>query len=117
MKKEEGFTLLEVLIALVILGIGFAILTQGYITINDGMDRNQNYSFISSWAGSKLNEITAGIELNTHGSFTYRDIVYNWWTEENYLDEGLKEIRLIVEEYGRGDRGRYSLTRLIIRSD
>lgn len=114
MRRQDGFTLIEVLVAMVILGVGFSILIEGFISLNNGIKRNEDYTYIASWANSKMNKIAAGIELNRHGSFQYNGNYYNWWVEELYSEENLIKVKLNVEIDGIEEKNKYSITRLLV---
>lgn len=116
MYNEEGFTLLEVLIAMVIMGISFSILVHGFIQVNAGIESNQNYTYVSSWAVAKINELASGIELNNHGQFKYQEEIYDWSVEEYYLDDNIKKMVLKIEWEENTRMKHYSLTRLVIRN-
>ncbi|OCL25997.1 hypothetical protein U472_08190 [Orenia metallireducens] len=117
MNNEDGFTLLEVIIAMAILGIGFAILTQGFTEVNDGIEGNSNYNYISIWAESKISELTTKIELNNHGVFFYQNNEYKWWTVEKHLDKDLKELILYIGWQEDGIEKNYSIKRILIVED
>lgn len=142
--NEDGFTLLETLIALIILGISLSILVEGYIVVTDSIQNNRNHNYIITWSDSKMNQITSGTELARHGSFEYMNQNFNWRVEEKslvngsefkmrYLEEnenefsvvmseiltrgiskGLKEIQLIVEWNGSNGIRDYQSKRLIV---
>ncbi|MFP4662096.1 MAG: type II secretion system protein [Halanaerobiales bacterium] len=121
----EGFTLLDTLIAMVILGISLSILVEGYLIVTDSIQNNRNHNYIITWSESKMSQIINGTELARHGSFEYMSQNFNWRVEEKLLvsgsdfkirylegndsrsgigevlnqgtSKGLKEIQLIVE--------------------
>ncbi|TDX53278.1 type IV pilus modification PilV family protein [Orenia marismortui] len=114
---KEGFTLIEVLIAMVILGVGFSILIQGFMEVNDGLETNKNYTYVSSWAESKLKEIALGIDLNNHGTFQSQSLNYRWSTEEKIITQKLKKLILRVQWQEDDKSKSYSLSRYILEED
>ncbi len=117
MKGQLGFSLIEVLVALVILGVGVTILVAGFVQINDNYENINIKTYISNWSESKLNEIISGIDYNYHGNFEYRERRYRWWVEEDYLDNDLLKLILKVE-WEEGNKIRqYSIYRYVINDN
>lgn len=69
--KEGGFTLLETLIAMVILGVSITILVEAYLTVTNGIEYQRTYNFLTAWSGDKMTELVNGMELARHGSFEH----------------------------------------------
>lgn len=116
MSNEKGFTLIEVLIALVILGISFTILVDGYRTIMDSSKRNIDYQIAAKWSEDKLIKIVNGVELDRNGYFEENDKEYRWWVEENYLDDNITKLDLVISWQGLRAEIKYSCSRYIVRS-
>jgi len=114
---DRGFTLIEVLIAMVILGISLSIFVHGFMGVNDGIERRRDYTYIASWSESKLNEIVSGSELATHGDFLYKDNLCSWSLEENYIDQGVRDLKLIVRWSGGQGEYSYSISRVTLNDD
>lgn len=115
--KEEGFTLIEVIIAMVIMGIGFSIFIQGFMEINNGLENKLNYTYLSNWATIKLDELESQIELNGHGSFKYREQLYKWHIEEAYINPKLKKLKIVISWKASNRRKKYSLSRVVINKN
>lgn len=115
---QQGFTLLETLIAIVILGISISILVEGFITVTDTIEYQRYYNYLINWSDSKINEIATGHELARHGFFEYSGRMFYWNVKETlkYSDElaGLREINLTIEWQGSIGKKTYSITRLIL---
>ena len=47
MKQQGGFTLIETMIAMVILAIGFTILVEGFTMISTAVEKKQDYFFLN----------------------------------------------------------------------
>ncbi|OCL27227.1 hypothetical protein U472_07085 [Orenia metallireducens] len=114
---NRGFTLIEVLIAMVILGISLSILIHGFMSINDGIERRRDYTYIASWADGKFDEIVSGIELATHGDFLYKGNLCYWKLEEDYIDEGIRGLKLIIRWKGSKGEYSYSVSRVTLNDD
>ena len=117
--SEDGFTLLETLIALVILGISLSILVEAYLIVSDSMEYQQDYNYVLNWSENKITEIIHGVELARHGSFEYSGNLFEWSVEENHnIDQaentGLKETKLIVQWQGSNGRKTYSVSQTIL---
>ncbi len=121
--SEEGFTLLETLIALVILGISISILVEAYLIVTDSIEYQRNYNFVLNWSDGKMNELINGIELARHGSFEYLEKSFQWSVEEGFLDNnfknieeknGLKTIELTVKWQSANSVKDYRTTRVVL---
>ena len=113
--NQKGFTLIEDLIALLILGIGASVLISGFVAVAEGNQKVNNKLFVSYWAESKLNEIIAEIDYNYHGTFQYENKVYQWWVKEQYLDDNMMQLVLKVEWQGKSRTKKYSISRNVIK--
>ncbi len=113
--REKGFTLLEVLIAVVITGISFTILAQGYSQVVNSIDRNRDYTYISSRAEDRLIKTVNDIEVNRSGSFSYAGKRYRWRTDEERITDVLTKIIVNIEK--EDGQTIYSLSRLVLRKE
>ncbi len=110
-KNEAGFTLMEVLIALVILGVGFSILVQGYSLILTSLEKQRDYSYLTSWAEGKLIEAVNRVELAPRGYFVHKGKEFRWSIKQKGMDDGLREIILNVEWTGPNGLNFYRIER------
>jgi len=117
-KGQQGFTLLETLIAMVILGISISILVEGFLIVTDTIEYQRHYNYLINWSESKINEIASGSELARHGGFEYSGRLFQWSVEESFQYSegltGLREINLSIEWQGSNSRNTYIISRLII---
>lgn len=113
MKQQGGFTLIETMIAMVILAIGFTILVEGFTMISTAVEKKQDYFFLNSWSEDKLLEVINGIDHSQNGVVSYRNREYRWWIEQKYLNEQLQELELNVEWPGPKGFNHYQNSRLI----
>jgi prepilin-type N-terminal cleavage/methylation domain-containing protein len=113
-KDESGFTLMEVLIALVVLGIGFSILIEGFIGINNNLIQIKNYNYLINWSQTKLNQLVTETVIQQSGNFKYQNQQYQWWVEETYLDQYLKKINLNIKW---NKNNKYSISTITFRKN
>ncbi|QTL97159.1 prepilin-type N-terminal cleavage/methylation domain-containing protein [Iocasia frigidifontis] len=116
MSNEKGFTLIEVLIAMVILGISFTILIEGYRTIMASAERNRDYLLAAKWSEDKLISIVNGDDSDRRGYFEENGKEYSWWVEEKCLDDNLIRFDLIMSWPGLRAEIKYSCSRYLVRS-
>ncbi|MBM7557518.1 prepilin-type N-terminal cleavage/methylation domain-containing protein [Halanaerobacter jeridensis] len=112
MKLEKGFTLVEVLIAATIVGISISILVSGFTEVNDTLFKGAEYSYLSTFAATKLRAVINGIELSYSGYVDYQGRSYQWYIETEYLDsENLSRLKLTIQSPQK--RNIYSIQRLV----
>ncbi|BDU49782.1 type IV pilus modification PilV family protein [Haliovirga abyssi] len=110
-KKSKGFTLIEVLIAVIILGVAFPTLIEGLISIVNSFQKNREYTKFYIFEENKLNEFEAGIEISDHGEKVIDDIEYRWWILQEIKENNQKKIVINIQK--QGDNKKYSLEREI----
>jgi len=112
MKLKSGFTLLEVLIAMTILGISISILVAGFSEVSDSLVKGQDYTYLSTFATTKLTEVATGMELSYSGYLDYQEMTYQWYIDTHYKeDENIEQLELIIES--RQGNQLYSLKRAV----
>ena len=112
MKLEQGFTLLEVLIAVTIVGISISILVTGFSEVNDTLIKSQEYTYAASFAETKLREVINGLELSYSGYFNYQGAVYQWYIDTEYLTaRNLERLKLTIQSPRK--RKIYSIERVV----
>mgnify|MGYP006270900457 CR=1 FL=1 len=112
MRYEEGFTLLEVVIAMTIVGISISILVTGFSEVNDTLIKGQEYTYLAAFAETKLREVINGLELSYSGYFNYQGAVYQWYLETEYLTaKNLSRLKLTIQSPQQKDI--YSIKRIV----
>lgn len=112
---ELGFTLVEVMISVVILGFGLAIIIQSFASAIRGLDSCQNYIQSLRFAQDKMNELTL-TSLEEKGSspkiksgeVKLGNRQFNWQTEiseilkPEYLSKDFVEVSVNLDWRERG---------------
>lgn len=116
-RSEGGFTLIEVLVALVVVTAGLTVIAQGFLTGGRASVASQHRSIAAMLAESKMAEIEAGIISNTtsaSGTFEPERPDFTWNLElESTTITGLTQITLTVLWKERGEETSFALTRLM----
>jgi prepilin-type N-terminal cleavage/methylation domain-containing protein len=119
--RREGFSLLEVLIALLILGIALGSMAALAIQSSNTMTRNQNLAFAANLAELKLeelrNELFADLEdgedgpLNSNGETGSGKTIFSrsWEINNDVPIAGMKEIVVTVTWDQVGGQQTYTL--------
>lgn len=109
MKKRNGFTLIEVLVALAVLAIGVVGLLTAYRTALVHQQRAWARSVAAQWADQKLSEIAAtGKPETLSGKERLDRVAFRWFTEKREVEKGLTEWGVTVcwEEAGKKEEVR-----------
>ncbi|MFW5972250.1 MAG: type II secretion system protein [Bacillota bacterium] len=127
MNSEKGFTLIEVLVAVTIFGIGFAIFIEGFSIVTTTIERNRDTSYVMNWADDKIVEYINGDSHNPYGDFTYNNKYFDWNITtsrlpediENPLEsrEDLRLLELRVEWPSNSGRRSYSIKRVVLTGE
>ncbi len=115
-----GFTLLEVLLALFIIGAAAVLLVEGYTQNLRAINANRLDTTLALLAQWKMSEIAAGmvpIEMHEEGTFEedgYPD--YQWLIETTPTETpGLSEVSVAVRPAGEQSDRQFTLHRLVYR--
>jgi general secretion pathway protein I len=115
--KAQGFTLLEVLVAVAILAIAMVAILKANVQSLDTLTKSRETSTASLLAASKLAEIeAAGVakwtELRGDFGEDYPD--YTWEVETSSTEvEGLVRVVVIVQREGAGAGGEVRIEELL----
>ncbi|MFW6238529.1 MAG: type IV pilus modification PilV family protein [Halanaerobiales bacterium] len=118
MSDCRGFTLIEVLVAVIILSISFTVLAEGFSLAIDTYSRNRDYNFAVRLAEDKLEEIAGERESMTSGDIERENgRVFDWWVEDRVFQDSrnLRKYTITVE-WNEGRRS-YSAERLVFREN
>src|SRR5688572_2908605 len=117
MKRASGFTLIEVLVALVVVTASLTIIAQGFLTGGRASVRSQNDTRATWLAESKMAEIEAGIlttQTSASGDFEPEHPDYSWSLQtESTATTGLSKITLTIAWKERQQEHTFVLTRLM----
>ena len=116
--SRAGFTLAEVLVAMVVLSSGLLIISQGFLTGGTASVRAQQLTIASNLADAKMAEIEAGIvpfTAGANGTFELEgEPDYSWTlTPESTATTGLTKLTLTVKWKERNEDCTFDLVRLI----
>ncbi|MCP4413687.1 MAG: prepilin-type N-terminal cleavage/methylation domain-containing protein [Gammaproteobacteria bacterium] len=101
-RKEYGFTIIEVLIAMFIFSIGVLGVTKMQITAIQTNNIAGNYTQGSSWGISQIESLLAmayddaNLDHNTTGTMTQGIYTMNWTVTENVPTPNVKQINIVV---------------------
>lgn len=112
-----GFTLIEVLVALVVVTAGLTIIAQGFLTGGRASVASQNETVAAMLAESKMAEVEAGIvstQSSASGTFEPERPDFSWSLEpETTTTTGLAKITLTVTWKERSEERTFALVRLM----
>ena len=117
-RRTAGFTLAEVLVALVVLTSGLLIISQGFLTGGTASVRAQQLTIASSLADAKMAEIEGAIvpfSASTSGTFELEgEPDYAWELKpESTATAGLTKVTLTVKWKERSEERTFDLVRLL----
>ncbi len=120
----RGFTLLEIIVALILFSLSFALILQGATQSMRNTLRAREYTEATLWAENKLDSLGLGEELERGSDAGRFDDRYSWqleaWPVELDWQQGqpgnlsLLQVRLVVSWDSRG--GRRSLEFVTLRA-
>jgi len=117
-RSPSGFTLIEVLVALVVVTTALTIVAQGFLTGGRASVAAQHETVAVLLAESKMTEIDLGIvstQSSGSGTFEPEQPDYAWKTEvETTTVTGLTKLTLTVTWKEREEERTFVLTRLIM---
>jgi type II secretion system protein I len=117
LRSVSGFTLIEVLVALVVVTAGLTIIAQGFLSGGRTSVVAQNRSVAAMLAESKMAEIEEGIvsmSSSSSGTFEPERPDFTWTVEpESTVTTGLSKVTLTVLWKEREQEITFVLTRLM----
>lgn len=114
--KKNGFTLIEVLVAMIILSISMSVIIEGFVTANEREETMDDISYVSTWAENKINEIDVGSEMSRNGSFEREGRVYYWNLGTKYYDTQYEDCDFKIEWDMKGTKKNYTIDRLVLKN-
>ena len=117
MSSRRGFTLIEVLVALVVVTAGLTIIAQGFMTGGRASVASQHETIATMLAESKMAEVEAGIlttQSSASGTFEPERPEFSWTLQpESTTTTGLTKLTLTVTWKERNEDRTFALTRLM----
>lgn len=114
-RGSRGFTLLEVLVAGIIVAIGIAALMSGFGALSQSQRRMIERETVERLAQSKLKEIAATREYDTvtQGDFTLEGLEdYTW--EVSVEESGIENVQYLLLTVTFGTTDRYATAETLI---
>ena len=113
----EGFTLIEVLVALVVVTAGLTIIAQGFLAGGRASVASQ-FGTTAAWlAESKMAELESGIlsiQTSASGTFEPDQPDFSWETEiQSTATTGLAQVTLTVTWKERNEERSFAIVRLM----
>lgn len=114
-RGERGFTLVEVLVALVVTVAALTVLAQGFATGARASTGSQNATRAALLAQQVITDLETGeLTLNQSHSGTFEEAPdFAYETRSETGDPGLTMITVTVAWEQRGEKRTYALTRLM----
>ena len=118
--RVDGFTLTEVLVALVVVTASLTVIAQGFLSGGKASLSSQNETRAAWMAESKIAELESGIlstQAGSSGTFEPEHPDYAWTVEpESTTTTGLSKITVTVTWKEREQERTFVLTRLMRES-
>lgn len=111
-KNESGFTLIEILVAVVICGIAFTVIVEGYLAMSGLIQQMKEYQLVSSFAREKMNQLIHKTDQTTGGQDTLKTIPIEWHIDEANMGDGIRRVTIYVDWKGRKGERQFNLTTL-----
>lgn len=117
MRNESGFSLVEVLTALIILGIAVIGLSLCLESTIGFQERNKNQTILPLLAREKMESILTGDERAEEGDFPQPWQTIHWRLYREYSPEGLAVMTLRLTRRDRVDKTIFSLSATRLEKD
>ena len=113
-RNAKGFSLIEILVAVTIVGISFAIIVEGYVGMSRLVQQMKEYQLASSFAREKITQIVQKIDPTTAGSVTLTGgFKVTWNAVIADMSDGVRRLTVYVDwDSQKGDK-QYELATLI----
>ena len=113
-KNPSGFTLIEVLVTLLLMGIVLPVAMRGISVASHAADVARHTSEASSLGEAKLNELVAeGISTATSGDFGTDWPAYSWTIQTTARDYGVTEVVMTVSWPDRAGQRSLNISTMI----
>ena len=114
-RRDGGFTLIEVLVAMVVTVAALTVLAQGFATGGQASVSSQKSTRAAILAGEILAELETGElapDASTSGKFD-EEPDYSWKVQSDEDEPGLRLLTVTVSWTERAEKRDYVLTRLL----
>lgn len=111
-KNDSGFTLIEILVAVVICGIALTVIVEGYLAMSGLIQQMKEYQLVSTFAREKMNQLIHQTDPTTGGQDTLKTIPVEWHIDEADMGDGLRRVTIYVDWKGRKGERQYEISTL-----
>lgn len=111
--SKDGFSLIEIMIAVTIVGISFAVIAEGYIAMSSLVQQVKEYQLVSSFARNKMNQLTQKTDASLAGTDQLLTLEVNWNAVTADMGDGVQRVTVYVDWQSRKGQKQYQLTTLI----
>jgi type II secretion system protein I len=102
MSKKQGFTLIEVMVAMTIIAVSLIVIINLFSKTLRASNQLRNYTIGLILAQSKMAQIKTHLETELEGIFQEDDVKYEWLVNTYKTEfEGIEKIQLIILWEGR----------------
>jgi type II secretion system protein I len=102
MSKKQGFTLIEVMVAMTIFAVSLIVIINLFSKSLRASSQLHNYTIGLILAQSKMAQIKAYLETELEGTFREGDVKYEWLVNTYETEfEGIEKVQLIILWEGR----------------
>lgn len=111
--REDGFTLIEVLVAIMVMGLLFPLILEGFGLALNVASRSSAQTFAVVLAKEHMARAALSLNEGEEGSVIYRGKTFNWEVVKNSSEiQGLQEIAVVITWQGKRQVQRYELMSL-----
>lgn len=111
--NAKGFTLIEILVAVTIVGISFAVIVDGYMSMSRLVQQMKEYQLASSFAREKMNNLVQKIDRTTSGAETLNTLKVTWNAVYANVGDGVRRLTVYVDWNNQKGSKEFQLTTLV----
>lgn len=111
--NAKGFTLIEILVAVTIVGISFAVIVDGYMSMSRLVQQMKEYQLASSFAREKMNNLVQKIDKTTSGTETLNTLKVTWNAIYINVGDGVRRLTVAVDWENQKGKKEFQLTTLV----
>lgn len=113
LKQGSGFTLIEIMVAVTIVGISFVVIVEGYMAMSGLIQQMKEYQLVSSFASQRITQLIQKMDVGSSGTEELTNLEVTWNSMEQSVGDGVKQLMILVEWQSRKGPKQYQLTTLV----